>query len=272
MKCRDYWRLTRRYLEMRKRPVLLLGPSLEAVSGVSTHLNQLFGSSLSGVVQLSHFRVGSEGGNESRWGKVLRLVYSPFALFARLLIHRPRIVHINTSLDTKAYWRDLAYLIAARTLGRKVVYQVHGGALPLAFCGGNSWFCRFLRWSLSLPQVVVLLAQEELRAYRQFVPAMRVIVVPNAIDTERLIGVTRSPPVNRALQLMFLGRLVETKGVFELIECIKLLRAENIPLHLLVVGTGPAEGQIRELVTVGGLSDYVTLHGAAFGAAKHRLW
>src|SRR5665213_2012515 len=178
-----YLRLTIRCLEMRKQSVLLLGPALDAVSGVSTHLNQLFESRLSNVVQLKHFRVGSEGGNETALGRVWRLLYSPLALFVKLLVQRPRIVHINTSMDAKGYWRDLAYLIMARSLRRKVVYQVHGGALPLAFCGGSAWFCRFLRWSFSLAQVVVLLAQEELRAYRLFVPALRVVVVPNAVDT-----------------------------------------------------------------------------------------
>lgn len=38
--------------------ICLLGPALTAVSGVSTHLNQLFSSQLAQRYELLHFQVG----------------------------------------------------------------------------------------------------------------------------------------------------------------------------------------------------------------------
>lgn len=104
--------------------VLLLGPQLDAVSGVSTHLNQLFGSELRNDFGLSHFQVGSE-----------RLTFSPLRLAARIIRDRPDIVHINASLDHKSFPRDATYLAVAKTLGRQAIFQVHsggntGGVLP----------------------------------------------------------------------------------------------------------------------------------------------
>ncbi len=257
---------------MRKLSVLLLGPQLTAVSGVSTHLNQLFGSNISATIELRHFQLGSEGSNESAWGAVLRLLTSPVALFVQLIVHRPDIVHINTSLNPKAFWRDIIYMFTARALWRKVVYQVHGGELPEEFCRGNRVFSAFLRWVLSLPQVVVLLAQVEFQAYRRFAPAVHLVVVPNAIETERLTAVIRSPPTVGALQLMFLGRLVDSKGVFQLLEAMNILRNRGIPARLLIVGIGPAEARIRAFVASHDLGDCVTLRQPAFGDDKDRLW
>jgi hypothetical protein len=113
--------------------ILLLGPARTAVSGVSTHLNQLFSSKLGACFRLSQFQVGSEGRAEGRFGILLRVLTRPFELTARLLLDRPSIVHINTSFEPKGYWRDLAYLAVGKLLRRKVVYQVHGGALPQEF-------------------------------------------------------------------------------------------------------------------------------------------
>ena len=46
---------------MTRHVVLLLGPSREAISGVTTHLNSLLGSRLARRFDLVHFQVGSEG-------------------------------------------------------------------------------------------------------------------------------------------------------------------------------------------------------------------
>ena len=115
---------------MDHRPsILMCGPSRAAVSGVATHLNQLFDSSLSENYALIQFQVGSEGRNEARLRKMLRYLLSPIEFVVALIRFRPAIVHLNTSMEAKSYWRDLVYLCAARLFRRKVVYQVHGGGL-----------------------------------------------------------------------------------------------------------------------------------------------
>jgi len=133
--------------------VLLLGPMRSAVSGVSTHLNQLFESALSDHFDLLQFQVGSEGHAQGRAGTLLRLVTGPLAFAACLIRWRPRIVHINTSLEPKSYWRDIAFLGVAKAMRRKVVYQVHGGALPAEFFAGKRLLTALLRAVLSWPDV-----------------------------------------------------------------------------------------------------------------------
>ena len=144
--------------------VLICGPHRDAISGVSTHLNLLMGSSLAEDFDLIHFQVGSEGRREGAVARLLRLVLSPFALFATILFRHVTIVHLNTSLNPRAYWRDLAYLLVARLLRARVVYQVHGGALPQQFFAKSPRLTAFLRWTLGLPDLVVVLAKVELEA------------------------------------------------------------------------------------------------------------
>ena len=73
---------------------------------------------------------------------------APAALGAKtwvLLRERPAIVHINSAMDPKAFWRDLVYLMVARVLGRRIVYQIHGGQLPDAFTRGSAAFAWLVR-------------------------------------------------------------------------------------------------------------------------------
>jgi len=252
--------------------IVLLGPSTRAVSGVSTHLNQLFGSSLAENTALLHFQVGSEGRKESHAGKLIRFIASPIAFAGFLLRQRPQIVHLNTSLEPKSYWRDIAYLLVARLFGRKVVYQVHGGALPEEFFAGNALLTGLLRRVLSMPDAVVLLAQVELAAYRKFVPRQRLEVVANAIDATPLVAAPIHAKAGAPLQLAYLGRLAENKGIFESVEALAMLVREGRDMHLSIAGGGPDEARLQLRVAELGLGARVTFLGPLFGEAKDALW
>jgi hypothetical protein len=92
----------RRFQEVAvNRPaVLILGPHRDAISGVSTHVNLLMDSALGDDFELLHFQVGAEGRkSEGALGKALRLLASPFALFATILFRTWRWSTSTTSLN-----------------------------------------------------------------------------------------------------------------------------------------------------------------------------
>lgn len=252
--------------------VMLLGPSLQAVSGVSTHLGLLFGSSLSAGFELMHFQVGSEGRAESRLQKLWRFTASPWHFAKSILRQKPDIVHLNTSLEPKSYWRDLVYLMFAKIAGRRVVYQVHGGALPQDFFPRSRLLTGLLRRVLRLPDVVVLLAEVELQAYRQFVPEAKLAVIANAIETADLMDAPIASPADAPLHLAYLGRLAENKGIFDIIEALRLLRQRGATVQLSIAGGGPDEARLRQAVDAARVQDMVTWRGALFGAEKNALW
>jgi glycosyltransferase involved in cell wall biosynthesis len=252
--------------------VVVLGPAIKAVSGVTTHLNQLFGSTLNEKFSLLHFQIGSEGRRETWLQKLFRFVIGPLAFFLYLLRQRPQVVHLNTSLEQKSYWRDIAFLLIAKLLGHSVVYQVHGGALPDEFFVGSRWLTILLRKVLSLPDVVVLLAQVELEAYRRFVPAQRLEVIPNAIETDILLQRPLEAEGQGPLHLAYLGRMAKNKGIFDAVEALaQLIRAGN-DLHLTLAGGGPDEARLKERVSALGMEDRVCFSGPLFGAEKDALW
>jgi hypothetical protein len=111
------------------RPVVLvLGPHREAVSGVSTHLNGLFASLLAGEFSLVHFQVGSEGRGKGAVARLARLSTSPLRLASAILARGAAIVHINSSLNARAFWRDLVHMLVAKACGARVLFQVEDDA------------------------------------------------------------------------------------------------------------------------------------------------
>jgi glycosyltransferase involved in cell wall biosynthesis len=253
--------------------VMLLGPSLSAVSGVSTHLNQLLHSRLSDEFKLLHFQVGSQGRNETSLQKVIRLGISPILFAWRLLRQNPKVIHVNTSMDSKGYWRDLVYLIIARALRKKVVYQVHGGALPQQFFRNCRPLSYVLKRTLRAANTVVVLGQESMAAYQAFTPGLNLKVIPNAISPgddplwKRISSCTDKP-----LHLVYIGRLDKSKGVFEIIDALALLHRNQKRMHLVIAGTGPAESEMHLKVQENGLQNYVRFMGVVHGSQKERVW
>jgi glycosyltransferase involved in cell wall biosynthesis len=252
--------------------VLVLGPHRAAVSGVSTHLNLLLASRLADEFSLVHFQVGSEGRAESGTGRLVRLLASPLSLAAAILARGAAVVHLNTSLNFRAYWRDLAYLLVARLCGARVLYQVHGGALPQRFFPRSRILTAFLRWTLRVPDAIVVLARAELEAYRRFVPGQRILACPNGIDYEGYARLVRMRSDAAApLKLAYVGRLAEEKGLYDALGGLKLAHQQGVRARMVLAGSGPEEAGLRRFVETLGLAAHVSFVGPAFGEDKIRL-
>ena len=256
------------------RPVVVItAPSLAAISGVTTHVNFLLGTALVDDYDMVHFQAGSEGRSESAWKRLLRLATGPFALFAAILFRHAAIVHINTSMVTRAYWRDVAFLFVAKLLRARVVWQVHGGKMPRAFFPRSALLTRFLRWTLSLPDLVVLLAKVEETAYREFLPGQRIVVMPNAIDCAPYAAVpTVRSREEYPLRLVYVGRIAREKGLYETLQAIRLVAEMGLDARLTIAGQGAEEARLRRYAQALGMASRITFAGPVFGADKAKLF
>lgn len=255
-----------------RRKVVVFGPSLEALSGVSTHVRMLLASDLARDFDLLHFQVGREGRRESPPRRLLRLLLGPLQLALLLWRTKADAVHLNASLDARGYWRDLAYWAVARLLGRRVVNQIHGGPVPQKFFRGNAALTWLLRRFLVASDAVTVLSAVELAAYRAFDPRIRVRLVPNAIDPAGLADAARAYNVEQPLRLVYVGRLLRAKGLFETIDALRALRRGGREFEFRIAGDGPDGAELKRAVDAAGLRDRVRFLGPVHGADKTRLW
>jgi glycosyltransferase involved in cell wall biosynthesis len=254
-----------------KRPVvLLLGPSREAISGVSTHVNALTDSPLGVCFSLEHFQVGSEGRKEGAFAKLMRFLFSPLGLMFAIFRFDASVVHINTSLNAKAFWRDLAYLAVAKTCGARVVYQVHGGALRRF--ASHPLMAALVRAAMRLADRVVVLSRAELQAFRDIAPAAPVEAIPNGIDCVPYRKYNRAASDPAApLRLTYIGRLAAGKGLRETIEGLAAARNSGVAAELVIAGGGPEEPRLRRWVREAGIEGAVSFAGPSYGEQKARL-
>jgi glycosyltransferase involved in cell wall biosynthesis len=92
-------------------------------------------------------------------------------------------------------------------------------------------------------------------------------VVPNGVELDK-IGRIAPARVDKENSIMFVGSLIERKGVHILMEALRTVRRSIPNIHLQIAGSGPQEGRLKAMATAYGLGDNVSWLGFLEGDAK----
>jgi len=90
-------------------------------------------------------------------------------------------------------------------------------------------------------------------------PPIPIHTIYNGIDLEAFPFRQREPSEPR---ILYVGRLVEKKGIRHLVEACGFLREWNVPFQCEIIGSGPLESALRKLIEDSGLNESFKLHGS----------
>jgi glycosyltransferase involved in cell wall biosynthesis len=161
---------------------------------------------------------------------------------------RPQVVH--------AHWLLPQGLISVCAIGHAPLLATSHGADLFALRGAIS--SRLRRWVIGRVRALSVVSQGMRERVLAEVPQARVQVMPMGVDCERF------RPDQRARAdgaLLFVGRLVEKKGVRHLIEAMPAVVGACPHAHLMVVGFGPEQTRLELRVAELGLQACVRFLG-----------
>ncbi|HYL81165.1 MAG TPA: glycosyltransferase family 4 protein [Candidatus Acidoferrum sp.] len=166
------------------------------------------------------------------------------------------------------YLDAIAALIAGRILGLPVVAKM-AGAGPggdLERLRGTMGGSLLLRWLRDLDAVIAPSPTCRAELLEAGFPAARIPVIANGVDTvlfrpEVAAGSETPPRCGEAPRVVFTGRLIEAKGLLDLMEAWPLLLREVPDPHLVLVGSGPLEAELRRRAGAPPLAGCVDLTG-----------
>jgi glycosyltransferase involved in cell wall biosynthesis len=92
-------------------------------------------------------------------------------------------------------------------------------------------------------------------------PRQQVEVITNGIDSVLFSPDGKGAAQNKKLRVICVGRLIERKGVWELVKGFRTVANEMPNTHLDLVGTGILDEPLRKWINEHDLEDSVTLHG-----------
>jgi len=120
------------------------------------------------------------------------------------------------------------------------------------------WLRWFVRWALRMSDAVVAISSYTAGEVARFARTP-VRVIPYTLGFAPA-STPRLPSRDGGFRILFVGRLVERKGVTHLIEAVRRLPSDVRP-HLTVIGDGPERAALDAQIARDGLRDRVTIRG-----------
>ncbi|ASY65965.1 glycosyl transferase group 1 (plasmid) [Sinorhizobium sojae CCBAU 05684] len=214
-------------------------------------------------------------GRAERLNSILKPAYVPFYFRARHWIRKALASGERFDLVHQPVPVAMRYPSPAAKLGLPLVIGPVGGGLlsPPGFAAHEAsapWFMGLrrldryrLRWDPVLRGTFqnadcVLGIAEYVREQLAGIPLRRFEIMSETGLDEVPLPVDRSGRSGR-IKLLYVGRLVRTKGARDIIRAMALV--PDIDIDLDVVGEGPERSECEALIATLGLSERVALHG-----------
>ena len=216
--------------------VLMLGTALATRGGVSSVARTYLESGLFARWDVAYIATHGSG---SFVRKLCIMAAALVSFSARLAFDRPALVHVHVA-SRASFWRKLVFFALARTARVPVVLHVHGGGFERFYERADPRLTQpLVRWMLTRSAQVFALSPRWRDFFGRIAPAARVDVLPNPVTPAR--HAVRTAVDGR---IVFLGRLTQVKGVFDLLSAFARVAASHPAARLLLGG----EGEERRLV------------------------
>ncbi len=178
-------------------------------------------------------------------GSLLRnsvtLLFSLTRYLAALSRRRIDVAHIHTSYG-RSFYRKLLFLAASSLFGVKSVLHFHTGRFEEHFLQAGGFRKRAFKWSLGRSSAVVVLCQAWKEGIERAYGVRNSLVIHNPLPFDPDEIPRRPKEADRdGARILYLGFMIKSKGIYDLLEVADLLRKESLDARILVAGKGEEE-------------------------------
>jgi colanic acid/amylovoran biosynthesis glycosyltransferase len=191
---------------------------------------------------------------ESFKNRLRLLVQFVYAILAVAEVERCQAQHIHADFALNA---ATVAMVASRLTGKPFSFTAHAADIfvnPI-----------LLREKIKAARYVVTISDYNKRHLVGVVGgnglADKIHIVHCGLDMDQFVSLRERSPHSRPL-LLAVGRLVEKKGLRYLVQACHILKQQGRDFECIIVGQGPEESTLRELIKGYGLIDRVRLLGA----------
>jgi glycosyltransferase involved in cell wall biosynthesis len=204
--------------------------------------------------------------------KVIRFIGVWFKLLIQLIKEKPNVCYLALTTTGAAFYKDVLLVALLRMFRVKRVYHLHNkGVSNYNNSKIHSYFYQFVFNNAD----VILLSQFLYKDVEKFVPTSQVHICPNGIDETR--HKNQEPRIKTKGEIptiLFLSNLIESKGVYVLVEACEILQKRAIEFKCnFIGGEGDVSStQLNAMIKQKGLSGHVYYLGKKYGDEKNQYF
>ena len=179
----------------------------------------------------------------------------------------PDLVYFTANACGGAFYKDFVIVELLKRMGCRIVVHYHNKGVSTR---QDRWLddCLYRRFFKGLK--VILLAEALYKDVQKYVKREDVEICPNGIP-ESLDYEPKAERNNVVPHILFLSNLIESKGVFVLLDALKILKERGYSFVCDFVGGETAEidaARFSHEVEQRGLSEVAIYHGRKYGEEK----
>ena len=215
-------------------------------------------------------------------GKLVRFIRLVWAVKKELIFKRPDLCYLTVSSKGVGFYKDALISLLVRLFGVKRVYHFHNKGINTR---QEHFFDNLLYRIVFKNANVILLSKHLYPDIQKYVPEERVHYCPNGIpdlkdkrqksqDKSEEAGSTeqRARGNQKAVEILFISHLIKSKGVFVLLNALKILKERDLLFHCTMIGGegDVSEKQMKQKIAEAELADNILLTGKKYGEEKQK--
>jgi glycosyltransferase involved in cell wall biosynthesis len=249
-----------------------------SVVGLSIKESKIINDSLNGtyINLLASHNVAESGTVNSK--KLISFAITWFHVLASIIKNRPKLCYFALTVKGVAFYKDLLLVFLLKIFRIKIVYHLHNKGIKLH----QNKFLYKLGYKFVFKKSNVILISDYLYPdIQSFVPKTNVYLCSNGIkdigkNSNGSLGnmISGNPAIDKPVQVLFLSNLLESKGVFVLLEACSILKSRNISFECTFIG-GIGDISAKRFqcyVDMLGINDIVFYKGEKYGEEKNKVY
>lgn len=236
---------------MRKPRILVVGSSLKDKGGIVTVINNIEESSINDHYTMNRIETYISG---SLLQRIYIFQLALIGLLSALVSFKPDLIHIHMA-EKGSFYRKAIVLLISKLFKRLVILHMHSASFD-DFYNSNPIQKKFIQYILNKADSLIVLSKQWEQYYSNIVPLSKISVLYNGVfPIEENYKRENATPVG-----LFLGRLGQRKGTYDLLNSIKKLKDNGITGKFYLAGDGEIN-KVKELISDYGLEDVVDVLG-----------
>lgn len=253
-------------MRVEKIKVLIVGSDSTVKGGITSVINSFLNYKLENIdIELHPTYIEGKMIN-----KCIFFVKSIIKYLVKLVNNDFHIAHIHMSYKG-SFVRKLIVVKLSKVFNKKVILHLHGSEFEVFYNSSNKLVKKLIRYILEVSDCVIVLGEKWKKTVNKIAPDSKIVIFNNAVNIPECTVNWDNEKIN----ILFLGVLIKRKGIYDLIETIKILDEKGIiserNLKFIIAGSGPEEICIKEMIHEYKLEHCVEMPGWVDKKLKNKL-
>lgn len=206
----------------------------------------------------------------STFKKMIFFTISVIKLLSKLVKNSFDIIHIHMSYKG-SFFRKYIIVKLSNLFKKKIILHLHGSEFAVFYNNSNKVVKKLIQDIFKKSNSVIVLGQNWEKIVKSIVPEAKTVVINNAINIPNYKVKWNDERIN----ILFLGVLIQRKGIYDLLDAIKILNDKGIVkdknLNFIIGGSGSEELKIKKTIEQYDLLDCIEMVGWVNGEKKEEL-